>query len=180
MKSRKILIAICCILVCLLGISLWMNYTTYFRDDMFAKLLSEKNVILSQNVVEAILSDMKQGGEAKAERWRVYLKSRAGFDNGYVLATTGTLQHTLAQYEANEKPSRSNYFNLLIWSLRTEHATHPLTKQVLLTYLGNPDADVSRSGGTILQYQYWVQEKKYLASIAISNEMVSRFDIYVE
>ena len=180
LASRKLRFAALIVLFGILAISVWLNISTYVKGKRMNEALFKKGtVILTPDATDALLSDLKVGDKAALERWHTYLYMSAGHDSNYnsSLASSG-LKETSALYAAKEKPGRSNFFNRLVWDLRAEHQKKPLSKQAVLSFLGQPDGTFEGPDGEMMQYQYSCYGRSCLSSVVVSNDMVLRIDIY--
>jgi len=170
------------ILLGILGLSVWLNVSAHVKGLRMNKVLFGKgSVILTPPVTDRLLSDLKVGDKAALERWHAYLFISAGYDSNYnaSLASSG-LKQTFALYEAHERPGRSNFFNRLVYDLRAEHQRKPLSKQVVLSFLGQPDATIQGPDGEMMQYQYSCSGgRNCFSSVVVTNDVVLRIDIYV-
>ncbi len=165
-------------LLLLLGVSVFLNISTYLKEDPMQRFLTEKGtVILSPDVTEALLADLKSGDKVRMERWRSYLYLCAGLDTNFVVQSKG-LSDTYELYKSRERPGRSNYFNRLVWDLKMKQPTSAVTKDDVVGFLGAPDFAVEQGrAGQLLQYAYSCSGMDCLASFVVSNNVVVRIDI---
>lgn len=167
-------------LLLLLGVSVWINIDLIKSGTALSEMLSKKGtIILSPDLTQMLLSDLKTGDKDRMEQWHSYLYQLGGYDTNAIVASTG-LNETFALYKSKEKPGRSNYFNRLVWDLKMKQETTPLTKQELLGFLGPPDAIMEGSGRQTLQYEYWWAGRHCVSSAVVSNEKVLSLDIYAQ
>jgi|SRR5688572_6546832 len=168
-----------------LAVSLSLNVHTFLNRHRIEGNPTSKapfqpgTIILPPVAIEALISDLTSGDKAALERWRTYFYVSAGYDPNYNEAHANSgLKETAALYAAKEKPGRSNFFNRLVLDLREEHARKPLSRQAVLSFLGQPDAIIKAADGEMMQYQYSCYGRTCLSSVVVSNGTVSRIDMY--
>src|SRR6185436_6131731 len=104
------------------------------RKNGLLKVLSEKGtIVLSPQTSAALLSDLTSGDIQRLEQWKHYLSCSAFQTN--LNLESATIRDVVALYTLKEKPGRSNYFNLLVTSLKQKQRESALAGHVLAEYL---------------------------------------------
>ena len=147
--------------ICIL---VWLDISAHMRKNGLLKVLSERGtVVLSPSVTEALLRDLNSGDKGRLQQWHSYLYMCAGSDTNLTMQCA-TLQDAFALYISKEKPGRSNYFNRLVFCLKQEQQTSPLSRRALAAFLGIPDFTSDGPDGQTFQYGYRDYGKDCLAS----------------
>ena len=166
------------ILFLLLTVSVYINVDLIKSGAAFSKAFSAKGtVILTPNLTEALLSDLKSGDKARLEAWWLFFNQ---YTNAQYYVSNKGLNDTLKLYNSKEKPGRSNYFNRMVFELHAEQATRPLSKATVMGFLGEPNAISQASGAEILSFTYSCEGIEYLTLVTVTNRMVQQIQICVK